>query len=158
IADEPTTALDVTIQAQILNILKAARDESGAACLFISHDLGVISRIADRVLVMYAGKVCESAPVREILARPAHPYTIGLIGSRPSGQASGGRLNAIPGSVPSLKERAAIAGCPFYPRCRYVRYECMNEPPPSREIAPGHHAACWSLEKTEGGAEGGGAS
>ncbi|GHU74908.1 dipeptide/oligopeptide/nickel ABC transporter ATP-binding protein [Clostridia bacterium] len=146
IADEPTTALDVTIQAQILNILKAARDEMGAACLFISHDLGVISHIADRVLVMYAGRVCESAPVREILKNPAHPYTIGLIASRPTGQAAGKRLNAIPGSVPSLAERDAITGCPFYPRCHHVRYECMTEPPPMREIAPGHRAACWSLK------------
>jgi len=147
IADEPTTALDVTIQAQILALMKQMKEDTGAAIIFITHDLGVISETADRVLVMYAGKVCESADTREILKNPLHPYTKGLISCRPSGETTHNRLKVIPGNVPSLLDKPP--GCPFHPRCDHATCDCENIFPPAVEPIPGHTVACWKYAEKE---------
>ena len=141
IADEPTTALDVTIQAQILDLLGDLKDQLGMAVMLITHAMGVIAETAQRVVVMYAGKVVEEAPVEEIFRAPRHPYTQGLIKSIPridEGDTHR-RLDAIAGTVPSLLNPAE--GCRFAARCPYVRDECRVTPP-LREIAPGHKVAC----------------
>jgi peptide/nickel transport system ATP-binding protein/oligopeptide transport system ATP-binding protein len=142
IADEPTTALDVTIQAQILRLLRELREETGAAVIFITHDLSVISETADRVLVMYAGRVCEQAPTRELIRRPLHPYTQGLINSKPKRNTKEKRLRVIPGSVPSLLDKPS--GCPFHPRCDRAAQRCSKEFPPLEESESGHFTACWN--------------
>jgi peptide/nickel transport system ATP-binding protein len=142
IADEPTTALDVTIQAQILELLNDLKERLGMAVMLITHAMGVVAETAQRVVVMYAGKVVEEAPVEEIFRSPRHPYTQGLIKSIPRLDADSGtrRLDAIPGVVPSLLEPKP--GCRFAARCPYVRDECLPETPPLREVAPGHKVAC----------------
>jgi oligopeptide transport system ATP-binding protein len=134
IADEPTTALDVTVQAQILDLIRSLALERGTATLFISHDLAVVADIADRVAVMYAGEIVETGPIEALLARPRHPYTAGLIASRPvAGQASGGRLAAIPGAVPDPARRPL--GCAFHPRCRFALPGlCDQADVPIREV------------------------
>jgi peptide/nickel transport system ATP-binding protein len=146
IADEPTTALDVTIQAQILELMQELKAETGASIILITHDLGVVAEMADRVVVMYAGRKVEEAPVRELFAHPRHPYTSGLLGSMPhlgaSVQGERTRLVEIPGMVPSLKEEHT--GCLFAPRCRNATARCGEEAPQLREFAPGHLAACWN--------------
>ena len=150
IADEPTTALDVTIQAQILNLINEMKREIGASCIFITHDLGVISEMADRVMVMYAGKVCETAETDELITKPLHPYTVGLIGSKPRGKESGTRLPVIAGNVPSLKDLPP--GCPFHPRCERCMDICKQAFPPLSEPYEGHTVACWLYsdpDKTE---------
>ena len=126
IADEPTTALDVTIQAQILRLIRELQQEFGTAVVFITHDLGVVARIADRVSVMYAGQVVESAPVQQLYGQPTHPYTQGLLGCIPvRGKTEpGSRLQAIPGVVPSLI--GAVEGCAFYNRCPQARQACLS--------------------------------
>jgi peptide/nickel transport system ATP-binding protein len=142
IADEPTTALDVTIQAQILELIAELKARLGMAVMLITHAMGVIAETAQRVTVMYAGKVVEEAPVRELFARPRHPYTQGLIRSIPridTAATRKTRLEAIRGVVPSLVEPAP--GCRFAPRCKFARDEC-RESPPLREVAPGHKVAC----------------
>ncbi|HUH85465.1 MAG TPA: ABC transporter ATP-binding protein [Stellaceae bacterium] len=146
IADEPTTALDVTIQAQILDLMRALKAKIGAAIILITHDLGVVAEMAERVVVMYAGRKVEEAPVREIFRQPRHPYTVGLLASVPRLGATLGRkevprLAEIPGMVPSLRE--PIAGCAFAPRCAYAVERCRREAPPLEEKAPGHIAACF---------------
>lgn len=141
IADEPTTALDVTIQSQIVKLIKKLRDETGMGVIFITHDLSLISEIADDILVMYAGKVCEFAPTHEIVHNPLHPYTQGLIESRPSGRITGGRLPVIPGGVPSLASKPA--GCPFHTRCPYAMPRCRELFPPEVHFPGGHVTACW---------------
>jgi peptide/nickel transport system ATP-binding protein len=145
IADEPTTALDVTIQAQILELMRELRDATGAAIILITHDLGVVAEMAHRVVVMYAGRKVEEAPVEELFARPRHPYTVGLLGSMPhlgeSVDETGKRLIEIPGVVPSLKE--AMPGCLFAPRCPNASERCRSEQPVLEQHAPGHWAACW---------------
>lgn len=142
IADEPTTALDVTIQAQITDLVKRLRDDLGMSVVWITHDLGVVARLAYRVLVMYAGFIVEDAPVRELYAHPLHPYTIGLLGSLPRlDSRERRRLAAIPGNPPVLYEKPEI--CPFAPRCAYVYERCIHENPPLTEVAPGHKVACW---------------
>ena len=142
IADEPTTALDVTIQAQILSLINQLKKETGSAIIFITHDLGVISETADRTMVMYAGKVCESASTDDIIFKPQHPYTQGLIASKPSGLTTeGNRLKVIPGNVPSLLHKPP--GCPFHPRCEHAYPVCSEEFPKTTEIDPGHTVACW---------------
>jgi peptide/nickel transport system ATP-binding protein len=146
IADEPTTALDVTIQAQILELMRALRDETGASIVLITHDLGVVAEMAQRVVVMYAGRKVEEATVGELFARPLHPYTRGLLGSMPHlGKSATGerrtRLVEIPGVVPSLKED--IAGCLFAPRCTHATEQCRRDVPPLEARGPGHLAACW---------------
>jgi peptide/nickel transport system ATP-binding protein len=146
IADEPTTALDVTIQAQILELMRELRDDTGASIILITHDLGVVAEIAHRVVVMYAGRKVEEAPIEELFAAPRHPYTRGLLGSMPhlgdSVNETGKRLVEIPGMVPSLKDPAP--GCLFAPRCPNAIERCTREAPPLEQHAPRHWAACWN--------------
>jgi peptide/nickel transport system ATP-binding protein len=141
IADEPTTALDVTIQAQILDLLAKLRDETGAAIILITHDMGVVAEICDDVAVMYAGEIVELAPVARLLERPEHPYTVGLLGSMPHLGARRDRLAAIAGSVPSLAEE--FAGCRFSGRCPFADARCHDQAPPLAAVAPGHVSRCW---------------
>ncbi|MCA6117462.1 ABC transporter ATP-binding protein [Bradyrhizobium sp. WSM 1738] len=141
IADEPTTALDVTIQAQILDLLSDLQRRLGMAILIITHDLGVIAEVADQVLVMYAGRIVESADVNDLFADPQHPYTIGLLGSIPRIDVDRKRLATIEGTVPSPNNQPA--GCRFAPRCPFADQRCRLDPPPLRDIAPGHQVACW---------------
>ncbi len=142
IADEPTTALDVTIQAQILDLLRSLKDEFGMSMLIITHDLGIVAETADEVAVMYASKVVEYAPVKELFANPLHPYTVGLFHSRPNpDQPKAEKLNTIPGMVPSPLHFPS--GCKFHPRCPYNdATKCVTEEPELREITPGHWARC----------------
>lgn len=140
IADEPTTALDVTVQAQILELLRDMKREFDVALLLITHDLGVIAETADRVAVMYAGRIVEQGPVRDIFRKPLHPYTQGLLASIPGGE-SGSRLRAIEGVVPNLA--ALPPGCTFAPRCPYRMDVCTTAIPALVEIEPGHHARCY---------------
>ena len=150
VADEPTTALDVTIQAQILEVLKLAQEETHAATILITHDLGLIAELADRVLVMYAGKIVESGDVDTIFTAPRHPYTIGLMDSLPRLTLDEDWLRPIPGQPPSLINRPP--GCPFHPRCflSQGRVRCREEEPPARPIAEGHLTACHFAEELEG--------
>jgi oligopeptide transport system ATP-binding protein len=142
IADEPTTALDVTIQAQITDLVKRLRDEIGMAIIWITHDLGVVAGLADRVIVMYAGFIVEESPVKELYADPRHPYTIGLLGSLPRlDESHGHRLTSIEGLPPDLIDLPP--GCPFYARCFYRVDRCATENPRLEPIAPGHKVACW---------------
>jgi oligopeptide/dipeptide ABC transporter ATP-binding protein len=143
IADEPTTALDVTIQAQIVELVKRLQADFNTAVIWISHDLGVVARLADRVAVMYAGHIVEMAPVDDLYARPAHPYTKGLLGSLPRLDATTKtKLKAIGGLPPNLIGN--YRGCPFVPRCGYATDRCRAENPSLAEVAPGHEAACWN--------------
>jgi peptide/nickel transport system ATP-binding protein len=140
IADEPTTALDVTIQAQILELLKEMRRDTGMALVIISHDLGVVAELADRVTVMYAGRAVETAPVDRIFEHPVHPYTRGLLSALPEIDGPRRRLTAIPGQVP---EPASLPpGCAFAPRCPSVTPDCRQMVPLAVTVAPGHAAAC----------------
>jgi len=141
IADEPTTALDVTIQAQILELLRDLQQRLGMAILIITHDLGVIAELVDEVIVMYAGRIVESAPVHELFNDPQHPYTIGLLGSIPRLDVARERLSTIEGSVPSPANQPA--GCRFAPRCPFADARCHAEAPPLRSLGPAHLAACW---------------
>ena len=143
IADEPTTALDVTIQAQILDLMNDLQEKTGASILFITHDLGVVAEVSDHVAVMYAGKVVEYADVFTLYGAPRHPYTVGLFKSLPSVDARAGRLTAIPGVVPSPMEFPA--GCRFCTRCPVVEERCADEEPPLVEIGDGHTVACWAV-------------
>ncbi|MEV6209327.1 ABC transporter ATP-binding protein [Kitasatospora sp. NPDC051914] len=142
LADEPTTALDVTIQAQVLDVLRTARRETGAALVLVSHDLGVIAGSADRVAVMYAGRIAETAPVDDLFARPHHPYTLGLIGAVPRLDGRGGPLVPIPGRPPL--PGGSGPGCPFAPRCPLAQDDCRTAEPPLTATTPGdgHLAAC----------------
>ncbi len=141
IADEPTTALDVTIQAQILELLAELREKFNLAMLFISHDLAVVSRVADRVGVLYLGNLVELAPKRDIFQSPAHPYTRGLLQAVPTLKSDRSEpLPTIAGTVPPLS--AVLAGCPFEPRCDWRVPECARTLPPLVEVAPGHWARC----------------
>jgi len=141
IADEPTTALDVTIQAQILDLLHDLQVRLGMAILIITHDLGVIAEIADDVIVMYAGKIVESATVAQLFADPQHPYTIGLLGSIPRLGEYRERLATIEGTVPSPANQPK--GCRFSPRCPFADARCVSEPPPLRDLGARHQVACW---------------
>jgi oligopeptide/dipeptide ABC transporter ATP-binding protein len=147
IADEPTTALDVTIQAQILDLMRTLRDETGTSIILITHDLGVIAELADEVVVMYAGKIVESAPVRQLFADPQHPYTIGLMGSIPKLEEERTRLSSIEGTVPA--PFALPEGCRFNPRCPFADDRCRREEPPLRTLAEGHAVACWKAPLEE---------
>jgi peptide/nickel transport system ATP-binding protein len=167
IADEPTTALDVTIQAQILKLMMELNGRVGAAIMLITHDLGVIAETAHRVVVMYAGRKVEEATVEDLFDRPVHPYTRGLMASIPRGRQGvrARRLSEIPGIVPSLKEtvpgQPAFAGCAFAPRCGFATTRCHEQAPPLRhfnappgadpdkvQAMPGAHlAACWEMDK-----------
>jgi peptide/nickel transport system ATP-binding protein len=150
IADEPTTALDVTIQAQILDLMRELKSEIGAAIILITHDLGVVAEMAQRVVVMYAGRKVEEAPVGDLFRRPQHPYTLGLLASVPRlgatlGRAEPPRLAEIPGTVPSLRE--PIVGCAFSPRCAYATERCSREAPPLEAKTAAHLAACFESER-----------
>ena len=140
IADEPTTALDVTIQAQILELMRMLRDETGTAIILITHSLGVVAELAQDVAVMYAGRIVEKASVEQLFAQPEHPYTIGLLGSIPKLHVRQERLPAIEGQVPSPAE--APPGCRFAPRCPFADERCREEDPRLRPIAAGQEAAC----------------
>ena len=143
IADEPTTALDVTIQAGILDLMRDIRERLGTAIVLITHNLGVVADIADRVIVMYAGRKVEEAPVRELYAHPQHPYTIGLLGAipRPGAADEQGRLREIPGRVPSLAELPHA--CAFAPRCPRADDRTRSEQPELRRVRPSHYVACF---------------
>jgi peptide/nickel transport system ATP-binding protein len=141
IADEPTTALDVTIQAQVLDLMRTLREETGTAIILITHDLGVVAELADDVVVMYAGRIVERAPVRQLFERPQHPYTIGLLGSIPSMHLEQERLHAIEGQVPTPMTK--VQGCRFAPRCPFAVARCRAEDPPLLAMGEGQEAACW---------------
>jgi peptide/nickel transport system ATP-binding protein len=151
-ADEPTTALDVTIQAQILALLDRLRAQLGMTLILISHDLGIISEMAHEVAIMYAGRIVEYAPTKELFENPLHPYTQGLLASLPRFEAGGGhheRLKAIPGNVPGLRDLPA--GCKFEPRCAHAFGRCAEEPSLAA-LAPGHWVRCWWSEEQRKGA------
>jgi oligopeptide/dipeptide ABC transporter ATP-binding protein len=140
IADEPTTALDVTIQAQILDLLKDLQGELGMSMLLITHNLGIVAQVCGRVAVMYAGKIIENSPVKDLFEKPLHPYTMGLIKSVPN-PALKGRLYAIPGNIPdplNLPE-----GCTFHPRCPHAMPVCREKFPDTKEVLTGRTTACW---------------
>jgi oligopeptide/dipeptide ABC transporter ATP-binding protein len=151
IADEPTTALDVTIQAQILKLMGDLKSSLNTAIIMITHDLGVIADMADRVMVMYTGLKVEEAPVNDLYDQPLHPYTIGLMASIPRvdsdllDEEPVSRLEEIPGVVPSMRRK--IPGCTFAPRCKYATDRCRRVVPPLEEKVPGHWAACWESDK-----------
>jgi oligopeptide transport system ATP-binding protein len=147
IADEPTTALDVTIQAQIVDLVKSLRDRMGMSIIWITHDLGIVAGLADRVLVMYAGFIIEEAPVESLYENPSHPYTLGLLGSLPRMDSrERHRLISIEGLPPVLFETPQ--SCPFAPRCRYAMNLCNQKNPPLQAVGPDHRAACWVDPKT----------
>ena len=142
IADEPTTALDVTIQAQIVELVQRLREQLGMAIIWITHDLGVVAGLAERVIVMYAGYIVEHAVVTDLYADPRHPYTLALLGALPRVDRSRRqRLKSIPGAPPSLLVEPR--GCPFAKRCEYVQERCWTDTPPLVTVAPGHEVACW---------------
>jgi oligopeptide/dipeptide ABC transporter ATP-binding protein len=142
VADEPTTALDVTIQAQVLDLLNRLRQELGMAIILISHDLGVVADTTDRIAIMYAGRIVETGPTRQVLSAPRHPYTIGLLRSIPPLDGARRReLAAIEGAPPDLS--VDITGCPFRVRCAWAIQECAEIDPPLEPAAPRHTVACW---------------
>jgi len=141
IADEPTTALDVTIQAQILDLMRTLQHETGTAIILITHDLGVVAEVADEVVVMYAGRVVEHAPVQALFDEPQHPYTIGLLGSIPRLDGERTRLASIEGQVPSPLRRPG--GCSFAERCPFADAQCRAAAPELREVGAKHLSACW---------------
>ena len=145
IADEPTTALDVTIQVQIMALLKQMQDETGMGVVLITHDLGVVSEWADRLMVMYAGRECETGTVEEVLAGSAHPYTRGLMASIPRARHKEGRLSPIPGSPPDLMK--LVPGCPFAPRCHWAIDRCLVERPALQPVGPGRVSSCHRAEE-----------
>jgi len=154
IADEPTTALDVTIQAQILDLIIDLKEQLGTAVILITHDLGVVAETAQRVIVMYAGRKVEECDVDGLFAEPLHPYTNGLLASVPrlaimSGEKEAERLTEIPGIVPALNELPA--GCAFAPRCPFADAQCQAAYPPYEQKRPGHWAACWHSDRLYGG-------
>lgn len=140
ISDEATTALDVTVQAQILSLLASLQREAGMGVIFVTHDLGVVAQIADRVAVMYAGRIVEEGEVGEIFARPRHPYTAGLLASLPRVDHRAASLTVIEGQVPPIHEMPD--GCAFAPRCVRASADCRNAPPPLQPLGPSHRAAC----------------
>ena len=140
IADEPTTNLDVTIQAQILQLMKNLKNKLGMSMILITHDMGVVASVADRITVLYAGRVCETADTRTIFYKPRHPYTVALLTAVPSLALRKDKLAVIPGTIPNLIEPPT--GCRFHPRCEYAKTECAKKIPPIEEIEPEHYVAC----------------
>jgi len=140
IADEPTTALDVTVQAQILNLLKSVQEKASMAILYITHDLGVVSGIADRVYVMYAGLIVEEGSTRQVFGNALHPYTQGLLASLPNREKRGRRLHSIPGTVPNPAYKPQ--GCPFNPRCSHAVKTCETALPEMIPLEEGHRSRC----------------
>jgi len=145
IADEPTTALDVTVQAQIMRLLKDLQEESGLGLILITHDLGVVADVADRIAVMYAGRIVETADVHDLYATPAHPYTKGLLASIPRADQKGQQLEPITGSPPNLMR--IPTGCPFHPRCPYRRDNCSVDVPPLYRVGDDRGSACHYWEE-----------
>lgn len=145
LADEPTTALDVTIQSQILNLIQDLKDEFDMGLLLITHDMGVVAEIADRVVIMYAGKIIEEGTVEEIFTEPKHPYTQGLLNSVPDVDDPTFELEPIPGSLPNVDE--VIPGCRFNPRCKFAKDICREKEPPSFSFSPDHRTNCWLHEQ-----------
>jgi oligopeptide/dipeptide ABC transporter ATP-binding protein len=142
IADEPTTALDVTIQAQIIELVKELRDRIGLTIIWITHDLGVVAGLAQRVIVMYAGYIVEEADVDTLYEDTRHPYTLALMAALPHAERRrAGRLKSIPGAPPNLLVKPV--GCPFATRCEFVQEKCRKQNPPLEQIAEGHSIACW---------------
>ncbi len=156
IADEPTTALDVTIQAQILDLMRELQETLGTAIILITHDMGVVAENADRVVVMYAGRMVEEAAADDLFESPGHPYTKGLLGSLPNLEVAArtdarrARLNEIKGMVPALSRLPQ--GCSFAPRCGFASEECRAAYPPLEQRGPGHWVACWHADRLLGGA------
>jgi peptide/nickel transport system ATP-binding protein len=150
IADEPTTALDVTVQAQVLDVMRSLQERFGTAIILITHDLGVVAEMADEVVVMYAGSVMERAPRRTLFYRNHHPYTEGLLASLPAQGGGGSRLTPIPGAPPSLI--GLPPGCPFAPRCHYAFERCWGAKPPLDTVHddPQHQSACWLPDDAQG--------
>ncbi len=147
IADEPTTALDVTIQAQIMDLVKRLRNELGMSIIWITHDLGVVAGLAQRVMVMYGGYIIEESDVKDLYVNPSHPYTIGLLGSLPRvDEKERHRLYSIEGAPPVLYNKPSA--CPFAPRCKWAMERCWNENPPLEPVASKHNVACWVDVKT----------
>jgi oligopeptide/dipeptide ABC transporter ATP-binding protein len=146
IADEPTTALDVTIQLQYLALLKEIQARTRLAVLFVTHDFGIVARMCDRVAVMYAGRIVENGPVRDLFAAPRHPYTQALMAAVPKMEATVERLQSIEGQPPALHRLPS--GCRFAPRCAYADERCQREYPPVLDVGPTHSAACWRLAAT----------
>lgn len=147
ICDEPTTALDVTIQAQVLELMNELKEKEKTSIIFVTHDLGVISEMADRVMVMYGGRKCEEGKADDVFLSPKHPYTKGLIASHPSADFTGRRLPTIPGQVPALADMPK--GCPFHNRCGNVLDACPENFPENTDLGNGHCAACFALGKGE---------
>ncbi len=141
IADEPTSFLDVTVQAQVLDLLKELKEKKGLTLLLITHDMGVVAEMCERVAVLYAGNLVEEAPVYELFRNPQHPYTMGLLRAVPNPLTEISKLEAIPGTVPNLINPPP--GCRFHPRCPYAKDICKKEKPPLVEVSPGHKVACW---------------
>ena len=148
VADEPTTALDVTIQAQILELVKDLREKLGMAVIWITHDLGVVAGLVDRVLVMYGGQIVEEAPVDEFYAEPRHPYSQGLLASLPSAAMPGQKLVNIVGQPPDL--RAPPTSCSFAPRCPHVFDRCLQENPTLVQVSAPRRLACWLASGRDG--------
>ena len=148
IADEPTTALDPTIQAQILDLIRKVQQELGMSVMYITHDLGVVAETCDRVMVMYAGKIVEKADVADLFHHPAHPYTQGLLKAVPKLNAKKERLYAIEGMVPHFSEMPV--GCAFHPRCPQAQARCVDQRPTLVEVASNHQAACWQAQAITG--------
>ena len=144
LADEPTTALDATVQIQILLLLRELQRELGMSVIFVTHDMGVVAEIADRVAVMYAGRMVEVGPVGDVILRPRHPYTRGLLASTIHGSMRGQRIDAIPGAPPDLSQLPP--GCSFAPRCKHVRADCAAAVPEAIAAGPGHSARCVLLK------------
>ena len=140
LADEPTTALDATVQVQVLILLRKLQQEFGMALMFVTHDLGVAAQIADRVAVMYAGRIVEEGSAQDVLLHPRHPYTIGMLASTMEGRVRGRDIEAIPGSPPDM--RSLPAGCSFAPRCRFAIAACRETMPSAETVEPGHTVAC----------------
>ena len=149
IADEPTTALDVTIQAQILDLMNRLKSDIGTSILFITHDLGVVAEICDDVVVMYCGRVVEKANVYDLFANPSHPYTEGLLASIPKMGVEVDELDSIPGNVPNPKYMPK--GCKFAPSCKYATDRCREEEPGFFDLGNGHQSKCWRCENMKGG-------
>ena len=145
IADEPTTALDVTIQKQVLVLLNRLKKDVSTGILFITHDLGVVAEIADRVIILYSGRKVEEGSIEAIFSRPLHPYTVGLMKAVPNVDVDDFDIQPIPGTFPNITEE--IGGCRFHPRCPYATDRCRTEVPAEMEIAPGHFVCCHKVEE-----------
>ena len=145
IADEPTTALDVTIQKQVLVLLNRLKKDVSTGVLFITHDLGVVAEIADRVIILYSGRKVEEGSIETIFSKPLHPYTIGLMNAVPNVDEDDFDIQPIPGTFPNITEE--IGGCRFHPRCPYATDRCRSEIPPELEIEPGHFVCCHKVEE-----------